>query len=141
MLDASSIPSFARPCIGGSIRKAEPRDTAELARLVAATLVDPAVTPLDDDRGHLLVLDLDGSLRAVAYVVIDALRSRARLHLLVVDGTLGASARAVEDRMFGVALALCNAYGCPEVDVVAGSRTLAAAGATIDVGRAIRVAG
>jgi hypothetical protein len=73
------------------------------------------------DRGHLLVLDLEGSLCATVHVVIDSgiEQARARLQLLIMDAALGPAGREVEERMIGVALALCEAYGCADVDLVA----------------------
>jgi hypothetical protein len=99
----------------GSIRYAEPDDDAELARLFIAHL--EATPPrFERDRGHLLVFELDGVLRAAAHVVLDARCARARVHLLVVDGALGTAVREVEDRLRGVARALCEAYGCVGVE-------------------------
>jgi hypothetical protein len=101
------------PEVLGSIRTAEPRDTASLSRLLGAASV------ADGERGHLLVLDLDGMIRAAESVVI--VDSHARVQLLAVDAALAPSTREISDRMLGVALALCEAYGCREVEVVGRS--------------------
>ena len=114
MLAATSSP---RPRILGSIRKAEAGDAPELARLFEAARIGVMLAQLDREHGHLLVLDLDGALRAVEYVAIDDQLRRARLQLLVVDAALDPCVREVEDRMRGVALALCEAFGCVYVDV------------------------
>jgi hypothetical protein len=117
-----SIASLHRNRILGSVRKVEPRDAPELARLCAAARVDPVGVEPTAAGGHLLVLDLGGSLCAAEYVVIEP--PRARLQLLILDAALAAAGREVEDRMIGVALALCEAYGCRDLDVVAHCRHL-----------------
>jgi hypothetical protein len=125
----SAIPSPEQPRILGSIRNAEPDDAPELARLLAAVRIDPEALGGDlapGEQGHLLVLDLDGALCAAACVTLErGTRPRARLRLLIVDPALRSAERGVEARMIGVAIALCEAYGCAELDVVAptsGSR-------------------
>lgn len=53
---------------------------------------------------------------------------RGRLDFLVLDPAVPrASGRAIQDRMTGVAIALCEAYGCAEVDIAATSRNAVAA--------------
>jgi hypothetical protein len=138
---SSSNPSSIHPRVLGSIRKADPRDAAELSRLFDLAFLAPGLAPLEVDGGHWLVLDLDGSLRAAEYVVLDVPRSRAHLQLLVVDNALGPSVREVEDRMIGVALALCEAYGCTDVDIVASSRAMTIDDRRVIGCRAIRAAG
>jgi hypothetical protein len=65
------------------------------------------------------VLDIDGAVRAVAHVVIALDHGlRGGLQFLVADPALARLfGRAVEDRMTGVAVALCEAYGCTEIDI------------------------
>lgn len=122
--DSLSSPSAARPRLLGSIRNAMPGDALALVELLdAASLAPDSIRHLDAARDHLLVLDLDGAVRATALVVIDERDRRASLQLLVVDAALNtSSARTVEARMLGVAVALCEAYGCTELDVIATSR-------------------
>ena len=114
MSEPASLPT-------GSIRQAEPRDRAELEHLFAAAHV--AVPPLDAarrQRSHLLVLDAGGAIRAAVHVVIDSLQdAHARLQVLVVDPSVAAFRRVIEDRMVGVATALCEAFGCRDVAIAA----------------------
>ena len=114
MIAASSSPvrSLDRSS-QGAIRKAEGDDASGLVRLFDATGVAPPT--LTGEYGHLLVFERARALLAAAYVRLDG--PRARLQLLVVDPGVGAAARAIEDRLFGVVLALCNAYGFDEVDI------------------------
>lgn len=100
----------------GSIRTAECRDAAEVTRLLDSAN-QHTVTTANDEHTHLLVLDVDGTVRAVERVVME--RARARIQLLAVDPELGTSRTEVADRMLGVALALCEAYGCLEIEVFA----------------------
>jgi hypothetical protein len=106
----------------GSIRKVDPRDDVELARLAQTACLGATLSRLDRECGHLLVFELEGALRAAAYVAIDARHVDARVHLLVIDPTLGAAMREVEDRMLGVARALCEAYGCAAIEIATTSR-------------------
>jgi hypothetical protein len=118
---ASPLPSR----LPGSIRNAEIRDLADLSRLLATRDVDPraivTAPRLPLPRYHLLVLDVDGAVRAAVHVVISMEPElRGRLQLLVVDpGLTRTFGRAVEDRLAGVAVALCEAYGCAEIDIAA----------------------
>lgn len=123
------VASPDRPRILGSVRKVESRDAPELARLCAAARIDPAAVEPAAGGGHLLVLDLGGSLCAAEYVVIEP--PRARLQLLIVDAALAAAGREVEDRMIGVALALGEAYGCGDLDIVAAPHLTAAMRITV----------
>lgn len=107
----------------GSVRKAEPHDAIEIARLLTAANLDS--DDLEDEiseqleHSHLLVLDIEGKLGAVVDVALDQPARRARLQLLIVDAALAhRPGREVEDRMVGVALAFCEAYGCTDVDVL-----------------------
>jgi hypothetical protein len=90
----------------GRIRSASLADTREVSRLVArATAADVGAWL---DHGHVLVLDRhDGTLGAVARVAVRD--GYGTLDLLVVDP--GLADRGIEQRMSGVAHALCEAFG------------------------------
>ena len=118
----SSISSSARPA-RGSVRNAEPRDAAELARLFGGLHVEAkgiqAALPVWLERGHVVVLEHADRLSAAAYVEIDhrVALPRARLCWLIVDAALDrVAARVAEDQMTRVALALCAVFGCVGVD-------------------------
>jgi hypothetical protein len=119
--------------VSGSIRNAEQRDLAQVARLLEASGIDLRAVETDPRRSlprcHLLVLDIDGAVRAAAYLVIARARGlRGRLEFLVLDPALPrGSTRAIQDRMTGVTVALCEAYGCADVDIAATSRNDVAA--------------
>lgn len=106
--------------IHGSIRNAGARDATEIARLVSAARVETGALESSfarDDRRHFLVLDVEGALCAVACVLV--VPAHARLELLLVDPAIkGVVRHEIEQRMAGVALALCQAFGCLEVDIV-----------------------
>lgn len=126
MFATDAHPSSPLPFrLPGSVRNAETRDLADLSRLLSASDVDPRTIStahrLPFPRCHLLVLDIDGAARAAVYIVITwAHMPRGRLQLLVVDPSLARMfRRAVEGRMVGVAVALCEAYGCTEIDIAA----------------------
>jgi N-acetylglutamate synthase-like GNAT family acetyltransferase len=104
----------------GSIRTAERGDAAGVSRLLAAANQNTIQT--DGERTHLLVLDVDGAVRAVECVIMES--SRAVIQLLAVDPALGPSRSQIADRMLGVALALCEAYGCLEIEVVGANQQL-----------------
>jgi hypothetical protein len=107
------------PSHTGSIRTAEPRDAAGLARLLHATGVAAAlVESRERGRTHILVLDIDGALRAAVRVDIDAPNRHARLQLLALDDTLAAAMQSTAHRMLDVGLALCQAYNCIEITLV-----------------------
>ncbi|HVV82622.1 MAG TPA: hypothetical protein VHE35_06060 [Kofleriaceae bacterium] len=118
-MSATSSIACARPARPlGSVRAATPRDARQLERLFHAALLEPP--PAFARRGarsQLLVLDLGGRLHAIASVTIDRELGRARVQLLVVDAPHGATAREIEERMLGVGLALCDAYGCSQVEL------------------------
>lgn len=109
------------PRAAGSVRTAEPRDTAELARLLHAQL---ATTPplRARERGHLLVLDVEGSLRGATYVAIDEHAARAHVLVLVVAAEVGSAMQEAEVRLIGVSRALCEAYGCTRIEITTSSR-------------------
>ena len=129
----SPSPSSSLLAVSGSIRNAEQRDLAGVARLLEASGIDLRNIETDPRRSlphcHLLVLDIDGTVRAVAYLVTTRARGlRDRLEFLVLDPAVPrASGRAIQDRMTGVANALCEAYGCTAVDIAATSRNDVAA--------------
>jgi hypothetical protein len=118
---ATTSPLPSRPRVLGSIRNAEPRDAAELARLLQTTRHKVTPAGVEREREHLLVFELEGVLRAASYVEIDARRSHARIHLLAVDTGLGSARREVEDRMLGVARSLCDAYACTGIEIASPS--------------------
>lgn len=116
------LPFYPR---GGAIRNAAPRDLAELARLCAGDKVDMRLFDAAHRHpfGHLLVFELDGAIRAATYVVIDEAHGlRARLELLLVDPAVARARKSIEDRMIGVASALCEAYGCVALDILPSTR-------------------
>ena len=104
----------------GSVRNARPGDAGDVMRL-AGTLAPSPGDLASVRHGHVLVYEVDGCVRAAAQLVIDPGR-KAHVRLLVVDEAVGARARTIEERMFGVAIALCEAYGCTEVDIAATGR-------------------
>ena len=109
----------------GSIRNLELRDLADVARLLVAHRIDArtieAAQRQPFPRCHLLVLDVDGHVRALVYVVIAKEPvMRGCLQLLIVDPALVQQyGHAVEARLIGVTEALCEAYGCAEIDIAA----------------------
>jgi hypothetical protein len=124
MLAASSqMLSLDHSPVLGSIRTAEHGDAAGVSRLLE--VANQNAIRIDGDRTHLLVLDVDGAVRAVECVVMES--SRAIIQLLAVDPELGASRSEIADRMLGVALALCEAYGCVEIEVVGANQRLRSA--------------
>lgn len=125
MFASDAILPRTSSCSPGSIRNLELRDLPHVARLLVAHHIDPRTIDTAPrqpfPRHHVLVLDIDGAIRALAYVVIAHERAlRGHLQLLIIDPALVAShGRAIEDRLAGVAVALCEAYGCAEIDIVA----------------------
>lgn len=130
------------PLLSGSIRYVEPRDLDAVARLLEAGGIDmrrlEAEAHRARARGHLLVLDVSGEVRGVVYIVIARARElRGRLEFLVLDpGLVRTSGRAIQDRMTGVAIALCEAYGCTEIDIATTSRNEVAAARQVLAARA-----
>lgn len=77
---------------------------------------DPTRLPRTPGRRHLLVLDApDGGLAAAALVDIDG--DRGHLGMLAVAKKFEGC--GLEDRMIGVAEALCSAFGARTLDVPA----------------------
>jgi hypothetical protein len=106
---------------GGCIRSAREGDANELARLYADAGMDTRLSGRAcGERTHVLVLDVDGALRATASVVIDDQR-HARVERMVLDRVLGRATEMIAARMIGVARALCDAFGCH--DVMIGPQT------------------
>lgn len=104
------------------VRNANALDMTELERLIPRSAGE---TFTWFGNGHLLVLDLgDGTLGAAVH--IDVHDEHATLDLLVVDERL--AGREIEQRMSGVAHALCVAYGCEHVETIAEPRRIAARG-------------
>ena len=130
--------------LSGSIRNAEQRDLAEIARLLEASGIDARGIETAQQRSlprcHLLVLDLEGAVCAAAYVVIAQGRGlRGRLEFLALHPTLAsASGRVIQERMIGVSIALCEAYGCAEIDIAATSWNDVAAARQVRAARAGR---
>lgn len=140
MLATDAGPRSPSPSpLSGSIRNAAQRDLPAVARLLEASGIDVRSIEPAPNRSpphcHLLVLDIDGDVRAIAHVVIALDRGlRGRLQFLVLDPTLvRASGPAIQDRMIGVSVALCEAYGCAEIDIAATSRDDVAAARQVRV--------
>jgi len=116
--DPSTPPQTAAR-LAGNVRNAESRDRDELGRLFARTGVDAHAlrAAASNPHGHVLVLEVDGALRGAVYVVIDSKGPRARIALLIVDPAAASVRNEVEERMIGVAMALCEAYACVEVEI------------------------
>ena|ERR1700759_4151921 len=97
-----------------TIRNGTMLDLPELDRLLPRTAGN-ALDWLPDGHGHLLVYDLgNGTLGAAVHVEVHA--TTATLDLLVVDPAL--AGREIEDRLSGVAHALCEAYGCDRIEML-----------------------
>lgn len=136
--DMPATETASRPlsplALSGSIRNAEQRDLDEVARLLEASGVDmqriEAAVARSLPHCHVLVLDIEGAVRAVAHVAIAVdCGPRGRLELVVLDPTLTRTSGGVlHDRMTGVAIALCEAHGCTAIDVAATPRNDVAAG-------------
>jgi N-acetylglutamate synthase-like GNAT family acetyltransferase len=112
----------------GNIRNARIADASEISRLIGEASSTPGTRNAIDlyDRGHLLVLDLGArELGGVVHVDVSDDR-RAILDLLVVDPAVSGS--HFEQRMSGVAHALCEAYGCDHLDTLAERRHVATRG-------------
>jgi N-acetylglutamate synthase-like GNAT family acetyltransferase len=107
------------------VRNARLSDAAALARLLerAGVAGSFALREADVaahlDRGYLLVLDAGGdTVLAVASIAVGP--DLGHLRLLVVDPAF--AGLGVEERMTGVALALCEAQGLRGMDIEAPSR-------------------
>jgi hypothetical protein len=112
--DRDTVPAAIAPRGDvGRVRSAHLDDTPELVRLLTrAGAPDPLPRREADvqawlDRGHLLVLDDGGTLRAVAFV--ERRIGSGRVELLAVEPEL--VGRGIEERMIGVADALRAAFG------------------------------
>lgn len=130
-----SDPRLPSPLAGsGSIRNAQQRDLAEVARLLDASGINTRYLETSTHqplaRGHLLVLDIAGVVHAVAHVSMaaDGERWHGRLEYLVLAAVqTSASGRAMQDRLTCVAVALCEAYGCTTIDIGAVHRKVVTA--------------
>jgi hypothetical protein len=100
--------------LDGSVRRANAADAVALTRLLAdgGEVHVPAVP-----GNHVLVLDVASTVIAALHVTCDG--KRAHVQFLVVDPAFATVARAIEERMIGVATALCEAYGCASLDICA----------------------
>jgi hypothetical protein len=97
----------------GIIRNANLLDTRELCRLIGGASAS-RIDALDLlGRGYLLVLEL-GTNTLGAAIHLDVVNNRATVDLLAVDASL--RGHHVAERMSGVALALCEAYGYDVTD-------------------------
>jgi hypothetical protein len=110
--------------LAGSVRTAEPRDIDALVRLLRADWLATPPAPRAREHGHLLVLDVEGSLRGATYVAIDEHAARAHVVVLVVAAELGNAMQEVEVRLIGVSRALCEAYGCTRIEIAYGDDSL-----------------
>ena len=99
------------------VRAARRSDLREIAALIDRVMTMPHANAddLEDlvEGGHLLVLDVAGELRGLACVRVE--RRQGHLGFLVLDPAL--EGQGLEDRLRGVAAALCAARGCPAMDV------------------------
>jgi N-acetylglutamate synthase-like GNAT family acetyltransferase len=99
------------------VRSARRDDRWEIAALIdrAMTMPHADADDLEDllEGGHLLVLDVAGEIRGVACVRLE--RRRGHLGFLVIDPAL--EGQGLEERLRGVASALCEARGCPSMDI------------------------
>ena len=106
--------------LAGAVRHAEARDVGPVARLFASIGVDAAALEAARHHpfGHVLVFELEGVVCASAYVIIDPSNGLSgRLQIVVVDRSLTEYRKVIEERMIGVAAALCEAYGCKEITI------------------------
>ncbi|HTR55326.1 MAG TPA: hypothetical protein VMJ10_31825 [Kofleriaceae bacterium] len=110
--------------LAGAVRHAEVRDVTALARLYAGVGVNAAALEAARHHpfGHVLVFELEGVVCASAYVIIDPSSGPSgRLQIVVVDRALAQYREVIEERMIGVAAALCEAYGCKEITIRAAT--------------------
>jgi N-acetylglutamate synthase-like GNAT family acetyltransferase len=101
-----------------TIRTATPDDVPALQRLIQSGRdsieVDQDLLTTITGRRHTLVLDAgEGKLAAVAVVTLEPPRAHLEI-LAIADEYRG---HGLEDRMIGVAEALCDAFGCATLDV------------------------
>jgi N-acetylglutamate synthase-like GNAT family acetyltransferase len=103
-----------------TIREATTDDLDAVERLLRAQPSGFALRPDDialpraSGRRHLLVLDAPGEgLAAAALVDIEGSRG----HLVMLAVARGCEGHGVEDRLIGVAEALCKAFGADTLDV------------------------
>ncbi|HUJ60675.1 MAG TPA: hypothetical protein VLX92_19370 [Kofleriaceae bacterium] len=116
--------------LAGAVRHAESRDVGALARLLENVGVDASA--LEAARrhpfGHVLIFELEGVVCAMVYVLIDHTNGvRGHLQLAVVDPKLAEHREVIEQRLIGVATALCEAYGCSPMDARSRALNVAAA--------------
>jgi N-acetylglutamate synthase-like GNAT family acetyltransferase len=102
----------------GTIREATAADLPAIDELMRAQASGSTRELCDRERGrcHLLVLDApDGGIAAAALVHIAG--TRGHLTMLVVASRF--EGEGLEDRMIGVAEALCSAFGADTLDIPA----------------------
>ena len=98
-----------------TIRLAKEGDLPRIRQLVHD---DQDLTGSDAHRYVLVLDDENGGLAAAAAVTID----EGRGHLGFVAIAPDHEGEHLEDRMIGVAEALCSAFGCDTLDVARGRR-------------------
>lgn len=105
-----------------TIREATEEDLGAIERLVrtqpdgADHCCEQLAQPRHAGRRHLLVLDApDGGVAASALVQIEGHRG----HLVMLAVAKRFEGRGLEDRLIGVAEALCTAFGADTLDVPA----------------------
>jgi ribosomal protein S18 acetylase RimI-like enzyme len=103
-----------------TIREATAADLDAVEQLLRAqpsgfaSRPEEVALPRAAGRRHLLILDApDGGLAAAALVDIDGHRG----HLVMLAVAQGSEGHGLEDRMIGVAEALCKAFGADTLDV------------------------
>jgi ribosomal protein S18 acetylase RimI-like enzyme len=113
----------------GTIRSAAAGDATALARLFVAVGDPPPFRGTADlagslARGHLIVLDLGSeSIGAAAFVMLECTDDRevhAHIQFLVVHPAFVGTGS--EERLITAVLALCEASGCRDLDLVPSAR-------------------
>jgi N-acetylglutamate synthase-like GNAT family acetyltransferase len=99
-----------------TIRTAGPEDLSAVQRLVkegGGSVDDQVATTIPGSR-YLLVLDApDGGLAAAAQLVIEGKRG----HLGMLSVARRFEGKGIEDRLFAVIEAMCDAFGVDTLDV------------------------
>jgi hypothetical protein len=116
MVAALDVDSPRVPQTSGTIRNCHAADVTQLAKLFATIDVDVHLLLADarPPTGHLLALDINGVLVAAMFVELDPEHgTHGTVRVMVVDASVAANHAHLEERMLGVAMALCEAYGRP----------------------------
>jgi hypothetical protein len=108
---------FAVQCCP-SIRLATEKDRSAIDALLYGSHRAVELTTVPGSRYALVLEDVCGRVAAAAVVIIDRARERGHLAMLVVAKELDGA--GIENRVVGVAEALCCAFGCKTLDVPAG---------------------